>query len=54
MLRAVIHDREMSMAVGINVSRVYLVTFTVGAMLARWAARSRRPPPRCSPASARR
>jgi branched-chain amino acid transport system permease protein len=34
MLRAVIHDREMSMAVGINVSRVYLVTFTVGAMLA--------------------
>ncbi len=34
MLRAVIHDREMSMAVGINVSRVYLVTFTAGAMLA--------------------
>ena len=33
-LRAVIHDREMSMAMGINVSRVYLVTFTVGAMLA--------------------
>jgi branched-chain amino acid transport system permease protein len=34
MLRAVIHDREMSMAMGINVSRVYLVTFTAGAMLA--------------------
>ncbi|HTS55259.1 MAG TPA: branched-chain amino acid ABC transporter permease [Burkholderiales bacterium] len=34
MLRAVIHDREMSMALGINVSRVYLVTFTAGAMLA--------------------
>ena len=34
MLRAVIHDREMSAAVGINVSRVYLVTFTAGAMLA--------------------
>jgi branched-chain amino acid transport system permease protein len=34
MLRAVIYDREMSMAVGINVSRVYLVTFTAGAMLA--------------------
>jgi branched-chain amino acid transport system permease protein len=34
MLRAVIHDREMSMAVGINVSRVYLVTFTAGAMFA--------------------
>jgi branched-chain amino acid transport system permease protein len=33
-LRAVIHDREMSRAVGINVSRVYLVTFTIGAMLA--------------------
>ncbi|HYL18903.1 MAG TPA: branched-chain amino acid ABC transporter permease [Burkholderiales bacterium] len=33
-LRAVIHDREMSTAVGINVSRVYLVTFTIGAMLA--------------------
>lgn len=34
MLRAVIHDREMSAAVGINVGRVYLITFTVGAMLA--------------------
>ena len=34
MLRAVIHDREISMAMGVNVSRVYLVTFTVGAMLA--------------------
>jgi branched-chain amino acid transport system permease protein len=33
-LRAVIHDREISMAMGVNVSRVYLVTFTVGAMLA--------------------
>jgi len=33
-LRAVIHDREISTAVGINVSRVYLVTFTIGAMLA--------------------
>ena len=33
-LRAVIHDREMSTAVGINVSRVYLVTFTIGAVLA--------------------
>jgi branched-chain amino acid transport system permease protein len=32
-LQAVIHDREMSAAMGINVSRVYLVTFTVGAML---------------------
>jgi branched-chain amino acid transport system permease protein len=33
-LRAVIHDREMSGAMGINVGRVYLITFTVGAMLA--------------------
>jgi branched-chain amino acid transport system permease protein len=33
-LFAVIHDREMSAALGINVSRVYLVTFTLGAMLA--------------------
>jgi branched-chain amino acid transport system permease protein len=33
-LRAVIQDREISMAMGVNVSRVYLVTFTVGAMLA--------------------
>lgn len=34
LLLAVIHDREMSMAMGINVSRVYLVTFAVGATLA--------------------
>ena len=34
LLLAVIHDREMSSAMGINVGRVYLVTFTVGAMLA--------------------
>jgi branched-chain amino acid transport system permease protein len=33
-LQAVIHDREMSAAMGINVSRVYLVTFTLGAILA--------------------
>jgi branched-chain amino acid transport system permease protein len=33
MLIAVIHDREMAAAQGINVSRVYYVTFTVGAML---------------------
>ena len=33
MLRAVIHDREMSGAMGINVDRVYFITFTVGAML---------------------
>ena len=37
MLLAVIHDREMSMAVGINVSRVYLTTFVVGATLAALA-----------------
>jgi branched-chain amino acid transport system permease protein len=34
LLLAVIHDREMSAAMGINVHRVYLVTFSVGAMLA--------------------
>lgn len=33
-LQAVIHDREISAAMGINVGRVYLVTFTVGVMLA--------------------
>jgi branched-chain amino acid transport system permease protein len=33
MLIAVIHDREMAAAMGINVSLVYFVTFTVGAML---------------------
>ncbi|MEK6210849.1 MAG: branched-chain amino acid ABC transporter permease [Pseudomonadota bacterium] len=33
MLVAVIHDREMAGAMGINVSLVYFVTFTVGAML---------------------
>jgi branched-chain amino acid transport system permease protein len=33
-LRAVIHDREMSAAMGINVGRVYLLTFTIGAALA--------------------
>jgi branched-chain amino acid transport system permease protein len=34
LLIAVIHDREMSAALGINVRRVYLLTFTAGAMLA--------------------
>jgi branched-chain amino acid transport system permease protein len=34
LLLAVIHDREMSAAMGINVARVYLVTFTLGTMLA--------------------
>jgi branched-chain amino acid transport system permease protein len=34
LLLAVIHDREVSLAMGINVNRFYLVTFTVGAMLA--------------------
>ena len=34
LLLAVIHDREISAALGINVSRVYLVTFSVGAALA--------------------
>jgi branched-chain amino acid transport system permease protein len=34
LLLAVIHDREVSAAMGINVERFYLVTFTVGTMLA--------------------
>ena len=34
LLLAVIHDREMSAAMGINVDRVYLLTFTIGATLA--------------------
>jgi branched-chain amino acid transport system permease protein len=34
LLLAVIHDREISAAMGIDVNRVYLVTFTVGSMLA--------------------
>ena len=34
LLLAVIHDREISEAMGINVNRVYLVTFSVGSALA--------------------
>jgi len=34
LLTAVIHDREVSAALGIDVGRVYLVTFTLGTMLA--------------------
>ncbi|MBT5266730.1 MAG: branched-chain amino acid ABC transporter permease [Rhodospirillaceae bacterium] len=33
LLKAVIHDREMASYLGINVSRVYIVTFVIGAML---------------------
>lgn len=33
LLRAVIHDREMSMAFGIDVSRLFTVTFVIGAVL---------------------
>jgi len=34
LLIAVIHDREMSMAVGIDVTRLFAVTFVLGAVLA--------------------
>ncbi len=34
LLRTVIHDPELSRAMGINVDRFYLVTFTFGSMLA--------------------
>jgi branched-chain amino acid transport system permease protein len=37
LLLAVIHDREISAAMGINVQRVYLVTFTLGTILAALA-----------------
>lgn len=33
LLHAVIYDREISMALGINVGRVFTVTFVIGAML---------------------
>ena len=33
LLQAVIHDREISLALGIDVRRVFLVTFTIGAIL---------------------
>lgn len=33
LLRAVIHDREVSLAMGINVSRVFIVTFLIGSAL---------------------
>ena len=33
LLQAVIHDREMAQALGINVTRVYTATFVLGAML---------------------
>jgi branched-chain amino acid transport system permease protein len=34
LLRVVIHDREVSVAMGINVGRFYLTTFTAGTILA--------------------
>lgn len=33
LIAAVIHDREMALSIGINVSRVYVVTFCAGAVL---------------------
>lgn len=33
LLRAVIHDREISMAMGINVKRTFIVTFVLGSVL---------------------
>ena len=33
LLRAVIHDREISMAMGVNVSKMFLITFVAGSML---------------------
>jgi branched-chain amino acid transport system permease protein len=33
LLRAVIHDREISLALGINVTRVFIITFVIGSAL---------------------
>ena len=33
LLQAVIHDREIALALGIDVTRIFVVTFTVGAAL---------------------
>ncbi len=33
LLRAVIHDREISLAMGINVTRIFIVTFIIGSAL---------------------
>lgn len=33
LLRAVIHDREISTAMGVNVTRVFIVTFVIGGIL---------------------
>jgi branched-chain amino acid transport system permease protein len=33
LLRVVIHDREIALAMGINVSRMFTITFVIGAML---------------------
>lgn len=33
LLRAVIHDREISLAMGINVNRVFIITFVIGSAL---------------------
>jgi len=33
LLRAVIHDREISLAMGINVNRVFIITFIIGSSL---------------------
>jgi branched-chain amino acid transport system permease protein len=34
LVTAVIQDREMSLAMGINVSRIYVISFTIGTILA--------------------
>lgn len=37
LLRAVIHDREISMAMGVNVSKMFIVTYIAGSMLSALA-----------------
>jgi len=37
LLQAVIHDREISMAMGVNVSKMFVITFAAGSMLSALA-----------------
>ena len=48
MLLAVIYDRELSQSMGINVTKIFLLTFMVGSFLGALAAPTRRPRSRCS------
>ena len=51
---AVIHDRDISRAMGVNVTRVFAFAFTLGVFLAALGGAFTAPKFRCSPASASR